>query len=136
MAVQGPIKVRFEDVFPAGVLASSVEPVRDFDASQAGREVQAVDKTSGMPLWAVHIYDLAEEIRERDRSTTVKIPAAQQPALPDPMPGTPFRQVEFDELTVTPYVGGTTQRPRVAYSLRARSLRPVSSRHAAKASAA
>jgi hypothetical protein len=58
------------------------------------------------------------------------------PALPEPSPGMPFRSVEFDDLTVSPYIGGTNERPRVAYSLRAKSVRPVGARPAAKSNVA
>lgn len=47
MAVQGPIPVRSEDVFPHGAFAVSVEPMRDFERSQGGAFVQARDKVSG-----------------------------------------------------------------------------------------
>ena len=54
MAVQGPIPVEFASVFPRGVFAAGAfEPVRDFEASKAGRFVQSKDKATGLPLWAV-----------------------------------------------------------------------------------
>jgi len=84
----------------------------------------------------VHVYDLDPQVRERDRASTVKIAASQMPALPEPSPGMPFRSVEFDELTVTPYMGGTNERPRVAYSLRAKAVRPAGARPSAKPNAA
>ncbi len=50
MALQGPIPVEFVQVFPEGVYAAGgFEPVRDFDASSAGRFVQSKDKASGLP---------------------------------------------------------------------------------------
>jgi hypothetical protein len=47
----------------------------------------------------------------------VKISADHQPVPPT---GTPFEAVEFDGMTVTPYVANNG---RMAYSLRATSLR-------------
>jgi hypothetical protein len=50
MAVQGPIPVEFGHVFPRGVFAAGgFEPVRDFEASKAGRFVQSKDKVTGPP---------------------------------------------------------------------------------------
>jgi hypothetical protein len=54
---------------------------------------------------------------------TVKIAARVQPVPPEAAQGVPFRPVEFDGLTVTPYVNESGGRPRVAYSLRASGLR-------------
>src|SRR6266851_3699867 len=49
MAVQGPIPVEFGQVFPRGVFAAGgFEPVRDFEASKAGRFVQSKDKATGL----------------------------------------------------------------------------------------
>ena len=58
MALQGPIPVQFSQVFPHGAYAAGViEPVRDFDASKDGRFVQAKDRDSGLPVWAVDVID-------------------------------------------------------------------------------
>ncbi len=43
-----------------------------------------------------------------------------QPVPPEAVGGLPFRPVEFEGLTVTPYVDD--KRNRVAYSLRARAM--------------
>ena len=48
---------------------------------------------------------------------TVKFVAEHQPVPPEAPAGMPFRPVEFDGLTVTPYVDD--KRGRVAYSFRA-----------------
>ncbi|MFJ1703412.1 plasmid replication, integration and excision activator [Kitasatospora sp. NPDC088346] len=131
MAIRGAIPVRFEDVFPAGAFAVSVEPVADFEASKSGAKVQARDKTTGHPLWVVSVVDPDPEAR--DTSARVKVAAPVLPVLPDAAPGLPFRPVEFDGLTVTAYVnnGG-----RVAYSFRASGLRaPAAARSAAKSAA-
>jgi hypothetical protein len=58
VALQGPIPVPFSHVFPHGAFAAGViEPVHDFDASKDGRFVQAKDRESGLPLWAVDVID-------------------------------------------------------------------------------
>ncbi|KWX10775.1 plasmid replication, integration and excision activator, partial [Carbonactinospora thermoautotrophica] len=115
MAVQVPIPVRFEDVFPAGAYAVAVEPVRDFEQSKGGAQVQARGKETRELLWSVEVID--PDPNAREKSVRVKIAAPHQPVLPEAAPGVPFRPVEFDGMTVTPYVNGNR---RLAYSLRAR----------------
>jgi len=124
MALTNRFKITMLDVFPHGAyLVSEVEPVRDFDKSSAGRPVQSVDKESGLPVWAVSVLDADPEARRGDKTVTVKITAPHQPIPPEAMAGVPFRPVEFDGLTVTPYVNESGGRPRVAYSLRASGMR-------------
>ena len=103
MALQGPIPVEFAAVFPRGVFAAGgFEPVRDFDASSGGRFVQAKDKASGLPVWAVEVIDA--DPAARDKTGKGKVAANDSPALPAASPGMPFVPVEFTGLTVTPYV--------------------------------
>jgi hypothetical protein len=124
MAINGRFKVSMGDVFPHGAyVVSEVEPVRDFDKSSAGRAVQAVDKESGLLVWAVSVLDADPDARKDVKTVTVKIAAPVQPVPPEAMPGIPFRPVEFDGLTVTPYVNENGGRPRIAYSLRATGMR-------------
>jgi hypothetical protein len=121
MALQGPIPVEFAAVFPRGVFAAGpFEPVRDFEASKAGRFVQSKDKTTGLPLWQADVIDA--DPQARDRTVRVKIPAADQPVLPAPHPGMPFVPVEFASMTVTPYV---TQAGRLAFSVKAAGVRAL-----------
>ena len=120
MAVNPRFKITMLDVFPHGAyLVSDVEMVRDYDKSSAGRPVQATDKESGLPVWAVSVLDADPEARRGDKTVTVKIACRHQPIPPETVPGLPFRPVEFEGLTVTPYVNESGNRPRVAYSLRA-----------------
>ena len=85
MALQGPIPVPFAQVFPHGAFAAGViEPVRDFDASKDGRFVQAKDRESGLPVWAVDVIDADPAARPRRQ---VKIAASEQPMLPPAGPG-------------------------------------------------
>jgi hypothetical protein len=121
MAVQGPIPVEFGHVFPRGVFASGeFEAVRDFDASKAGgRFVQSKDRNSGLPMWQIDVID--GDPAARDKTSRVKVAAADQPVLPaPPASGLPFVPVEFAGLTATPYV---SQAGRLAYSLKATGVR-------------
>ena len=103
MALQGPIPVQFSHVFPHGAFAAgAVEPVRDFEASKGDRFVQAKDRESGLPLWAVDVIDA--DPAARTRTARVKIAASDQPVLPPASPGMPFVPVEFTSLAVIPYV--------------------------------
>jgi hypothetical protein len=84
MAIQGPIPVEFGHVFPRGAFAAGgFEPVRDFEASKAGRFVQSKDKASGLPLWVAEVID--GDPQARDKTARVKIAAADQPVLPAAM---------------------------------------------------
>ena len=122
MALLGPIPVEFGHVFPRGAFAAGgFEPVRDFEASKAGRFVQAKDKASGLPVWVVEVIDA--DPQARDKTARVKVAAADQPVLPPAVAGMPFVPVEFTGLTVTPYVN---QAGRLAYSLKAAGVRALS----------
>ena len=115
MALQGPIPVQFAQMFPHGAYAAGViEPVRDFDASKDGRFVQAKDRESGLPLWAVDVIDA--DPAARVKTARVKIAASDQPVLPPAAPGMPFSPVELTGLAVIPYVNPAG---RLAYSLKA-----------------
>ena len=121
MGLQGPIPVEFAHAFPRGAFAAGgFEPVRDFEASKAGRFVQSKDKASGLPLWVVDVIDA--DPAARDKTVRVKVASADQPVLPAAPAGLPFVPVEFTGLTVTPYV---TQAGRLAYALRAGGVRVV-----------
>ncbi|MCF2526607.1 plasmid replication, integration and excision activator [Yinghuangia soli] len=117
MAIKLAIPVAFTDVFPVGAYATKVEPVSDFEASKSGQQVQARDKATGLPMWVVTVSDPDPDAR--DASVKVKIPASVAPVLPEELPGLPFRPVEFDGMTVTPWVNGSG---RLAYSFRAAGL--------------
>src|SRR5215469_15228159 len=133
MAMHGQIPVQFGAVFPDGAYAAgSFEMVRDFDRSTADRPVQQADKETGLPLWVVEVIDAQENARQR--TVKVKVAAQVQPVLPPPPPGSPFTAVEFDGMTVTPYVDGSRCQgngkhkcaARRAYSLRATGVRAPS----------
>jgi hypothetical protein len=119
MALQGPIPIEFGSAFPRGAYAAGgFEPVRDFDASKAGRFVQSKDKATGLPLWVVDVIDA--DTTARDKTARVKVASVEQPVLPAASAMSPFVPVEFTGLTVTPYVN---QSGRLAYSLKATGVR-------------
>jgi hypothetical protein len=73
-------------------------------------------------VWNVQVLDADPAARSAE--VKVKVVAPVQPAAPEAVNGTPFRPVEFEGLSLTPYVredGGG--RARVAYSLRATGMR-------------
>jgi len=120
MALQGPIPVTFTMVFPYGCyVVGEVEKVKDFDASTPTRFVQARDKTTGEPVWQVAVMDADPTLKPAQKTVSVKILGAEQPVAPPAMPGMPFTPVEFDQITVTPYVN---QAGRLAYSIRVRQM--------------
>jgi hypothetical protein len=135
MALQGPIPVAFSQVFPHGAYAAGViEPVRDFEASKDGRFVQAKDRESGLPVWAVDVIDA--DPAARVKTARVKIASSDQPVLPPASPGMPFSPVELTGLTVIPYVNPAG---RLAYSFKATGitgLRGSRGSHEARGSAA
>ncbi|XVQ11197.1 plasmid replication, integration and excision activator [Spirillospora sp. CA-255316] len=124
MAIQGRIPVSFGDVFPHGVFATSAaEPLENFETKR-----QEVDKDNGLPVWVVDVYDADPNGNHKASAIKVKISAQVCPVVPEPVMG-PFRPVEFEGLTVTPYVEELGKdrngniRTRVAYSFRARAVR-------------
>src|SRR5262249_35728077 len=97
---------------------------RDFDASKDGRFVQAKDRESGLPVWAVDVIDADPAVRVK--TARVKIAASEQPVLPLASPRNPFPPVELIGLTVIPYVNPAG---RQTYSLKATGISPVRSGH-------
>jgi len=124
MAINGKFKVNHGDVFPHGAyVVGDVEAVRDFERSTRERPVQATDKESGLLVWSVSVLDPDPDARKDAKTVTVKISAPHQPVPPEAIAGMPFRPVEFDGLTVTPYLNENGGRARVAYSFRAATMR-------------
>ena len=119
MTVRTPIPVSFEDVFPHGAFALDVSAIDDFDLPADSADRQQRDKHTGLRLWAVRVMDPDPDARKGQAEVTVKIAAEVQPVPPEALPGLPFRPVEFDGMTLTPYLDDRRSRPRVAYSLRA-----------------
>lgn len=129
------LPVEHDLIFPHGCyLVSDVEPMRDFDRSTRDNFVQATDKITGLPLWSVMVHDADPDVRKNDKTVEMKFAVEHQPVPPPTVAGTPFRPVEFEGLTVTPYVDDKSCKParageqhrcraRIAYSLRAVGMR-------------
>jgi hypothetical protein len=127
VAINGRFRVSMEDVFPAGAyVVGEVEAVRDFEKSTPERFAQARDKETGELLWSVPVLDADESAPKSAKTMIVKISAPVQPVPPEAVAGLPFRPVEFEGLTVTPYLDD--KRNRVTYSLRARGMRSPAAR--------
>jgi hypothetical protein len=126
MAIKGAIPMAHGDVFSFGCFGvGEVQAMRDFDRSTKDQAVQAVDRDTGELVWTVDVVDADPEARER--TVRVKLVAPVQPVPPEAMPGAPFRPVEFDGLTATPYVATTASgRGRLAWSFRATAMRAPS----------
>jgi hypothetical protein len=124
MAVKGGSRfaVGFGEIFPAGCLLihGSIGPVEDYD-EKTGRRTPAMDRMTGDRVWQARVVDMDPELGTRARETVVKILAPVQPVPPS---GEPMCEVEFDGLTVTPYVNDKNK--RLAYSLRATGMRAPS----------
>ena len=126
MTIQSGLPVAHDAVFPNGAfVVGEVTPVEDFDAAKAAREAgkqvdtQSRDKHSGVRLWQVRVIDADELARKGQVEVVVKIAAEVQPVPPELAAGVPFRPVEFDNLTATPWVDTSRSRPRIAWSLKA-----------------
>ncbi|SEH00496.1 hypothetical protein SAMN05444920_116231 [Nonomuraea solani] len=120
MAMQGPIPVTFVQVFPHGCYTvGEVEQVKDFETSTNGRFVQARDKQTGELVWQIPVMDADPSLKAAQKTVAVKILSPTQPVAPAAVAGLPFTPVEFDGMTVTPYVNGSG---RLAYSIKARQM--------------
>jgi hypothetical protein len=123
MAIKGAIPMGHEDAFAYGTfMVGEVQAMRDFDRSTREQAIQAVDRDSGVLVWTVDVVDADPEARER--TVRVKITAPVQPVPPETAPGLPFRPVEFDGLTATPYVQTLASgRGKLTWSFRATGMR-------------
>jgi hypothetical protein len=98
------------------MVPGSIGPVEEYDEKTRIR-TPAVDKLTGERVWSLRVIDLDPEIGTRPRETVVKLTAPVQPVPPSGE----VCSVEFDGLTVTPYVN---DKGRIAFSLRATGLKP------------
>jgi hypothetical protein len=99
---------------------------QDYD-EKTKRRTPAIDKVTGTKVWQCRVSDLDPELAGRSRETMVKILADKMPVPPT---RAPFEAVEFENLTVTPYVDngrcqgkGNRCQARMAFSLRATGLK-------------
>ncbi|MFI7490788.1 transcriptional regulator [Micromonospora echinaurantiaca] len=115
MALRGGTRftVPFEAVFPHGCVfvPDSIAEAQDFDEKTRAR-TPSKDKLTGQRVWQCRVMDMDPELGARSREVSVKILSDVQPVPPVG----PFQPVEFENLTVTPYVGSNG---RLAYSFRA-----------------
>ncbi|MCT1765939.1 plasmid replication, integration and excision activator [Brevibacterium casei] len=126
MAMQRRFPVDHADVFPAGAfLKGGLEPVADFNAERRadGSRPQQLDKDSGLPMWQVMVLDADEEAGKKETAISIKIAAKVQPVPPENTTPFPWTPVEFVGLTALAYVDDNGNRPRLAWSFRAESLK-------------
>ncbi|GGT00107.1 hypothetical protein GCM10010156_67770 [Planobispora rosea] len=117
MALPGGMRfpVRFEDVFPAGcaLVPDSIVQAEDYD-EKTGKRTPAKDKVTQGRVWQCRVMDLDPDLGAKSREVAVKILAEVQPVPPT---GGMFEQIEFIDMTATPYLNDKTK--RLAYSFRA-----------------
>ncbi len=132
------LPVSMHEVFPHGchLMPDSITEAQDYDEQTRTRR-PAIDKVTGTGVFQVRVVDMDPELEGRSREVVVKILADREPVPPT---RTPFELVEFENLTVTPYVdSGRCQgrgkcTARMAFSLRAKGMkaaRPVAGKDAA-----
>lgn len=122
VALPKKIPVRFGDAFPHGAYALGVEPLNDYEQARAGvADPQERDKDTGERMWIVRVLD--PDPLARAAEVKVKIPAEVIPVPPEVLPGTPLRPVEFDGMTVTPWIDSNGKFPRQGLSFRATGMR-------------
>jgi hypothetical protein len=111
--------VTMGQVFPEGchLMPDSISEAMDYD-EETRRRSPAVDKLTGKPVFQVRVVDLDPDLTGRSREVVVKVIADRMPVPPT---RAPFEAVEFENLTVTPYVVDATK--RMAYSLRASGIK-------------
>jgi hypothetical protein len=109
------------DVFPDGCYLDSISEAQDYDEeTDTGGEV--VDIRPRERMYRCVVLDLNPALKDRPHDAVVTITADQEVSLPS---GHPL--VEFDGLTITPYV--TDRSPvRMGYTLRAAGIRLAAGR--------
>ena len=125
------LPVGMAQVFPAGchLVPDSITEAQDWDEATRVR-TPAVDKITGKRVYHVRVIDLDPALEGRSREVVVKIAADRMPVPPTRQP---FEPVEFEGLTVTPYVdtgrclGKGRCGARIAFSLRAAGLKAARS---------
>jgi len=148
MAINGAIRVEFDEVLPHGAyVVGDVQPVKDWDRSTREVEQQVVERDEhGEPVldgdglalrhWQVEVMDGDRSLR-RDKTFLVRIVSARQPVPPEPVGDSPFAPVELVGLSVGfriarqacrgPWKGEAHQcRARQVFEFHATDLRPVS----------
>jgi hypothetical protein len=135
MAVGNGVRlpVAHAELFPHGchLVPDSITEAQAWDEATRTRS-PAADKVTGKRVWQVRVMDMDPALEGRSREVVVKVAADRAPAAPT---GAPFELVEFEGLTVTPYVdtgrcqgqgqGQGRCGARIAFSLRATGLKPA-----------
>ena len=123
MAHTGRFKIEHGDLFSHGAYLVSRggtgAGLRQVPPGRAGAGGRQGVRPAGAGRRCV--LDGDPDARKEVKTVTVKITAEHQPVPPEAPAGMPFRPVEFEGLTVTPYVDD--KRGRVAYSYRATGMR-------------
>ena len=134
MALSRRMNVTHDEVFPFGAfLMGEVTSISDYDRSTKDNKVQAIDKDTGLPLWAIDVLDADPEARRASKMMSIKFAAKVQPVPPTNEAGTPFTPVVFEGLTALPYVEQVTESfSRISWSMRAGGM--LSAKQAAKSS--
>ena len=88
-------------------MPGSISEAQDYDEKTKTRS-PAKDKVTGSRVFQCRVVDMDGELEGRSRETVVKILTDYQPVPPG---RAPFELVEFDGLTVTPYVKTRTGWP-------------------------
>ena len=121
------LPIGMAEVFPAGchLVPDSITEAQDWDEATRVR-TPAIDKITGKRVYHVRVIDLDPALEGRSREVVVKIAADRMPVPPTRQP---FEPVEFENLTVTPYVdtgrcqGRGRCAARMAFSLRAAGIK-------------
>jgi hypothetical protein len=124
MALPSRLNITHGDAFEHGALGVKIEALNDYEKVKAGvQDPQQRDKDTGERIWLFRGIDNDPDARSSEFK--VKIVAPVMPQMPgEPIPGTKLYPVEFEGLTVTPYVEETKSGfTRVAYSLKATGVR-------------
>jgi hypothetical protein len=121
------LAVGMGDAFPYGchLLPDSIAEAMEYDEQTKTRR-PVIDKVTGKRVWQCRVSDMDPALEGRSREIVVKILADQMPVPPT---RTLFEAVEFEGLTVTPYVdnnrcnGKGRCNARMSFSLRANGLK-------------
>ena len=114
--------VDFDEAFPHGVFALSVQRAEDYN-DRTGKRTPAKDDRTGLAVWTVTCMDRDPEARSKE--VKVKVLADLCPVLPGEIaPGTGMHAVVFEGMQVTPYVveGAPGRRSQLGLSYRATGL--------------
>ncbi|KAA2266177.1 hypothetical protein F0L68_03445 [Solihabitans fulvus] len=130
--------IEFDEWFPQGAfIVGDVTAVTEYQSQEDKQRNKPlrprIDEASGLPVFRVTLADPSAE-KDRDKSVTVEIAAKVQPVPPAALPGTPFRPVVLEGLTIQPRAEASGQAKWITYVVRATGMRPVDAGGTVKAS--